>query len=470
MPISAKTASRVRVWLLAAVLGAVAAATLFARPHPTPGPPMRDFEAYYAAGTLWNAGGDPYSQAIWRAEKGLPGVDRSRYEALPFVAPPALLPPLGVIAKLRFGTANVVWRILLIAALAGLALITLRLAQTRISLIAFAAIAGAAVGFGPATSALALGQLALPAMFFTSLAALWPPASLAAWIQPNVGLALISRTPAWIGALVFAAICYAVVGASGAQHYAAAIHRHSNAERFAAIQITPAAVAYGFGASAAAADVIGVLAALAAIGLWFTFVRRTSDGTACFCATSALLPLAMPFFHEHDFIVLFVPSLVYAIRCERRLWPLAAFGAVLAGTDWLGLAQRPDATVQVLLLTGALACALIALRDEIDARMFAVPAAALTLLVLAAFLAHTHPLGVWPDAMGALPKNVASLDIASAWNAQQRASGLFVQQPVWALLRLLSLIGCGCTAGAVVLSSKLTADSKSPSRALAANS
>ena len=32
------------------------------RPAPTPGPYARDFEAYYAAGAVWDAGGDPWSR------------------------------------------------------------------------------------------------------------------------------------------------------------------------------------------------------------------------------------------------------------------------------------------------------------------------------------------------------------------------------------------------------------------------
>jgi hypothetical protein len=459
-----------RVALLAIALAAIACATLFMRPHPTPGPPMRDFEAYYAAGTVWNAGEDPYSQAIWRAEKRLPGVDASRYEALPFVAPPVILPPLGAIAKLPFAVANALWRVLLAAAIPGLAFIVLRFAQVRPSRIAFVAVAAAAVGFGPLTSALALGQLALPAMFFASLSLLWPPAALGAWIQPNVGIALFSQARAWIAAVIFGALCVVLEGANGIWHYADVLHRHSMAERFSAIQLTPAAIAYGFGAAAPVANALAWLVALGAIGFWFAVVRRTGDATARFCITCALLPLVMPFFHEHDLVVLFVPVVVYAICCERRVWPLATFGALLAGTDWLGLAQRPDGAVQTLLLAGALGLALAALRDRIDPRMLLVPAGAIALIAIAAAVVHQYPLGVWPDAMGALPKDAASLDIASAWNAQQRATGLFARQPVWALLRLFSLGGCALTAYAIALSSKSPADSKNPSPALAASS
>ena len=451
-----------RAWLIAAALAAALTALLFARPHATQGPPMRDFEAYYAAGAIWNSGGDAYSQDIWRIEAALPGVEGSRYQALPFVAPPAMLPVFATIAKLPFATANTLWRTLLIASACGLALVTLRFAQVRNAWTSFAAIALAAIGFGPLTSALALGQLALPAMLFASLAVLRPGCAFAAWIQPNIGVALVSQVRTWAGALLFAALCFIVEGANGLRHYVDVLHRHSIAERFSAIQVTPTAIAYGFGASQTTAAAIGVLVTLIALICWFLLMRRTGDLLARFCGTCAILPLAMPFFHEHDLIVLYVPALVYAIRCEQRWWPLAALGAMLAGTDWLGLAQRPDATTQALLLVTALGFALMALRERVDATMFAIPACALALIAVAALVARAHPAPVWPEAMGALPHAIAALDITDAWHAQQHATGLLAQQPLWAALRLLSLIGCALTAAAVAASSRYPADSKNP--------
>lgn len=470
MLISAKAQPNVRAALLATALLAVLTAVFFVRPHATPGPPMRDFEAYYAAGAVWNAGGDPYSQAIWSAERSLPGVDGSRYEALPFVAPPALLPLLGAIAKMPFPVANALWRCALVAAIGALGFVTLRLARRRATLRSFTAIALAAIGFGPLTSALALGQLALPATLFASLAVAWPAAAFAAWMQPNVGIALVSQVRGWIGAAIFSVLCVFVEGASGLQHYAQVVHRHSLAERFTAIQITPAAIAYGFGAAPALANAVGVVLALSAVCAWIVLLRRARDAAARFCITCALAPLAMPFFHEHDLVLVFVPAVVYATRCPARWWNLAAFGALLAGTDWLGLAQRPDGAVQTILLISALACALLALRETVELRMLIAPAAVLVLIAGASILASIHPAPVWPDAMGALAHNVAAMDLASAWNAQQRAAGLLQPEPVWALLRCFSLLGCALTALAIALSWRYPAGSKSPSPAQAANS
>lgn len=459
-----------RAWLLAAASIAVLTALVFARPHPTPGPPMRDFEAYYAAGALWNSGGDPYSQAIWSAEKALPGVDSRRYEALPFVGPPAALPVMGLIARMPFDAANALWRAILIVALAALALATLRLAQRPITPRTFLAIAVAALGFGPLTSALALGQIALPAFLFAVCALLWRPAGVFAWLQPNVGLTLLWQllnrrgAAAFIASLaVFGAACVAVAGIGGIEHYAAVVHRHALAERFSAIQITPASIAYGFGAPVQVAMGIATAVTVLTIGYWAVLIRSLRGEVERFCATCALLPLAMPFFHEHDLLVLFVPALVYASSASARLWPAAAGGALLAATDWLGLAQRPDAALQTILLIAALGMALVALHERPQMRMLLVPGAVLALIGGTALLAHAHPAPIWPDAMGALPSGTGGTDISAAWAAQQRATGLFAQNALWSALRSLSLLGCVLTAVTIGLSSRSPADSRSPS-------
>lgn len=431
---------------------------------------MRDFEAYYAAGAVWNAGADPYSQAIWNAERSLTGVAAERYEALPFVGPPAVLPVFGAIARMPFLAANVLWRAVLIVSLAGVALLTLQLSGRSAGAFTVCAIAIAALGFGPLTSALALGQLALPAFACAVLALTWSPAGVLAWMQPNVALALLAsifarkaRLAFLLGAAAFGAACILVTGTGGLAQYAAVLHAHSSAERFSAIQITPSAIAYGFGASPALAIAAGATVSLAAIAWWTFLMRALSTMVERFCATCALLPLAAPFFHEHDLLVVFVPAIVYATRATGVRWVVAALGACLAATDWLGLAQRPDGTLQTVLLAGAFAVLLVVLHERPRARMLALAAAIIALIGIAAVFAQSQPAPVWPDAMGVLPRNIAHLDIASAWEAQQRAAGLFVHNGVWAALRALSLLGCALTAGAMTLSLKSPADSRSPS-------
>ncbi|MHB8356922.1 MAG: glycosyltransferase family 87 protein, partial [Vulcanimicrobiaceae bacterium] len=152
---------------------AVACALLFARPHSTPGPAMRDFEAYYAAGRTWSHGGNPYGSAIWNAERRIPGVDPHRYEVLPFVGPPATLPLWGLLARLPFASAVAVWGAVLGASLAVVILVTLRLLEMRVTPLAFGTLLLAALAFGPVTSGIALGQVVLPAFASALLALAW---------------------------------------------------------------------------------------------------------------------------------------------------------------------------------------------------------------------------------------------------------------------------------------------------------
>ena len=462
-----------RAALLAVAAAAVAIALLFARPHPTPGPPMRDFEAYYAAGQTWSSGGDPYGMEIWQHERVLGGVETAKYAPLPFVGPPATLPVWSAFARLPFSAANVLWRTVLLLAVLALVLAAVRITLGSLSPLALLCIAVFALGFGPLTSGLALGQIALPAFACAALAAIFRPAGIFAWAQPNVAAVLVAQAVHRKGAAVFAAgaaifagACIAVAGTHGALNYLHVLAAHSSAERFAAIQLTPAAVAYGFGVAEPASLAIGVAVALAAAGAWLLFVRPIENDAARLCATCALLPLAMPFFHEHDLVLLFLPAIYFSVRCERRVWPLAAAGALLCATDWLGLAQRPDGTLQTLLLVGGAGLALVALRSDAEPRMLMIPAGMLALIAAAAIPAHLHPAPIWPDAMHPISEGGAS--IAAVWHQEQAATGLFARNAVWSALRAGSLLGCALLTYAAALSSKSTARSRSPLPAPAA--
>jgi hypothetical protein len=459
--------------VLAVAAAAVAIALLFARPHPTPGPPMRDFEAYYAAGQTWNSAGDPYGMPIWQHERLLDGVGAATFAPLPFVGPPATLPLWSALARLPFSAANVVWRGVLIAAVLALVAAAVRVSLGAFSPFALLCMAVFALGFGPLTSGLALGQVALPAFACAAIAVFFRPAGIFAWAQPNVAAVLIAQAVHRAGAAAFAAgaaiftgACIAVSGASGAFKYLHVLAAHSTAERFSAIQLTPAAVAYGFGVPQAASLAIGVAIALAAAAAWLLFVRPMEDDAARLCATCALLPLAMPFFHEHDLVLLFLPAAYFTVRCERRLWALSAGGALLCATDWLGLAQRPDGTLQTLLLVGGAGLALVALRRDAEPRMLLTPAALLALIAAAAIPAHLHPAPIWPDAMRAITGG--GTDIAAVWHREQAATGLFARDAVWSALRAGSLFGCALLSYAAALSSRSTVRSRSPLPAPAA--
>jgi hypothetical protein len=348
--------------------------------------------------------------------------------------------------------ANSVWRSLLILAFALLAIATLHLSGKRIAPFSVLAIAAAALGFGPLTSALALGQIALPAFLFAlPLRRDWT--TIFAWAQPNVAVTIISRPLTFIASgTAFAIACVAVAGLRGASGYVQVLHDHGNAERFSAIQITPTAIAYGFGAPESAAVAIGVAVALTAIAAWIVLMLRLRDRLARFCITCALLPLAMPFFHEHDLLIAFVPAMVYILRERGPVFAFALLGALLCATDWLGLAQRPDGVLQTLLLIAAFAAAAIALRDDAHPRMLLAPLGVLLIIALAGWFAQTHAAPVWPDAMAAMPQSVRHLSVTGAWRWEQEATGLFARNAFRALLRCGSLAGCVLLAYAAVRS------------------
>jgi hypothetical protein len=445
------------------------------RPPPTSGPYARDFEAYYAAGAVWNAGGDPYSRALWPAERAIGGVDGSRDELLPYVGPAAALPLFGALARLPHPLAVRLWSGLLAAALGALLLAGLALARRRDP---WALLVGLllAIVSGPAISALALGQIALlsTAGIACALVACERAARsgaalaggafamLVAGLQPNLALALIARVrdraallAASTAGLAFALLTLAAGG--GPAGFAAYLHRlgeHGRAERFAGIQHTPAALAWALGAPAGTASAVGLAVALAALAALVALTVRARLGPRDGALLAlAALPLIVPFFHEHDFAIELIPLLVLALRaeCAARAWAGAA--AVLLLVDWLGFAQRPAGGAQLTALGLAVAAAFAALGPGRRARR-ADLAPLLVLAGLAAValpLGRAHPAPTWPDALPPGYRAPANADASAVWADEQRAAGLDARSPAWALLRAFPLAGCVALGAAVVL-------------------
>ncbi|MDB5027897.1 MAG: hypothetical protein JWO66_1586, partial [Candidatus Eremiobacteraeota bacterium] len=323
---------------------------------------------------------------------------------------------------------------------------------------------------GPGTSVIALGQVALVsaagiacalAAYERRAVAAGALATLVAALQPNLVLALIARMRdrtallcATIAAAAFAALTLAAGG--GAAGFAAYLHRlgeHGRAERFLTIQHTPAAIAWSFGATATLAAAAGTVCAVVAIAATIVATVRARldplDGTLL---AIAALPLAVPFFHEHDFIVEFVPLIVVAVRARGRARAVAGVATILVAVDWLGLAQRPPAVAQIVALGLAVAFAFVVLgTGERTERSDAAPfIALLALACLAIPLAHTHPATTWPDALPPGYRAPASADASAVWADEQRTAGLAVQQPAWGALRAVPLAGCVVLGVAIV--------------------
>lgn len=459
----------VRRWTVVLAFGFILVAVFAARPAPTPGPFMRDFEAYWSAGDVWNTGGDPYSRDIWNAESSVSGVDSHRDEVLPFVGPPATLLIWSPLARLPYAVAATVWWTTLAIALLALILATIRSSKCAFTAPTILAIVALAVAFGPITSDLALGQIALLAI--AAAAAFIPsrhgdpmlghgelvePSSLAkalaasiAFLQPNAALGIVSQlgrnrtTVAFaIGAIITYAAGAVTAGLSWPLRYAQLLSAHQRVERFSVIQLTPAAIAHGFGLSDPFATAIAVVAAVAAVIAGIVLCRRVRDPFARFAGCSPLVPFVAGFFHEHDLVVAF-PAVVWcALRLRGSMRIVATIATLLVAIDWLGLAQRPSGWIQSALLAAAAACALLSLDEDRPSRAAASACLGVAaVFAVAASLGAHFPTPVWPDALGPFHATSAAT-IAQTWSDEQMRTGLLRATPAWAILRTLSLLGC----------------------------
>ncbi len=436
------------------------------KPPPTGGPPMRDFEAYWSAGVSWDAGHDPYTRAIWEAERRVPAIDVTHDELLPFVGPAAFRPMYAALGAFPWPAALVLWGTLLAGAFLALLASGLALgrgaARTPVTL---GAVAILGFAFGPIVATFALGQAALPAaagvaatvlLFETVPIAAVGTAFLAA-LQPNLALALIplafSRRGFLVCASAFALFVAATLGFGGGVPgllaYLHTLAAHGDAERFITIQTTPTAIAYAAGASEATARLVGMFVALAALlAAVIGCIALRRDRVLAVAFACAMLPLVVPFFHEHDLALALLPVLVLAMRARGRTAALAGFATVLAGIDWLGFVQRENAHGQILALGLAVAFAFAALAREPDPRVRLGGLGAVALGALLLPLASLHPAPTWPDALGAFHAPTAA-SAATVWASEQQTSGLAARDYVWSLLRAITLGGTLALAAAI---------------------
>ncbi len=445
---------------LGLALFALAIAFFVVRPASTPGPALRDFESYYAAGITWQYHGDPYGRQVWRTERTLPGVVATRDELLPFVGPPFGLPLWAAFGNLPWQAATAVWDVVLAACVAVLAFGTLRLARGRIDALDAAASLAFVAGFGPLTSGIALGQVAVvssaaivlvPFLLGPRMVLAATAAALVAALQPNLAIVLAARIANRRSTIAFAFAATIAIGGSvvalgglgGLANYANVLRAHAAAERFIAIQTSPAAVARALGASAHLAGAIGIALAFATIVISaFQCVRGRYTPDARLALACAAGPLVFPFAHEHDFTIAFFPALLVARRARGALWVAAAFAALGIAVDWLGLAQRPTGILESAALTAAAALALAALaRDPLRPYHAAPLLAALAVLAVGAVAART-PLPTWPDALGLAFHVPFDMPAPEVWHLEQLRSGIGALVPAWGALRAISLVSC----------------------------
>ncbi|GAC1312318.1 MAG: hypothetical protein NVSMB21_22770 [Vulcanimicrobiaceae bacterium] len=449
-----------RALVLVCALVALAFGLVVVPPKRTEGPPLRDFEAYYAAGETWHYRGDPYGRDVWRTEKDVPGVVATRDELLPFVGPPFGLPLWSALARLPWRAASLVWATLLGLAFATIVMGSLAFARTRVRWSDSGAALAFAATFAPLTGGIALGQVALVACAaIVAMPYLLRPRgtlgaaalALVAALQPNLAVALAARLAgarAWIAFVCAAALAagfsaLALGGPGVFARYAAVLAAQGAAERFSAIQTTPAAVAYAFGAAPDAADALGLGIALGCVAIVVgQAMRRRHAADARLWLACALAPLALPFAHEHDFAIAFAPALLVLARARGAAWVAGALASVALGVDWLGLAQRPSGLASTAALALASTCAVVALAASPFRRYHAYPGAIAAVVIGVGAVAATHPLPVWPDALPSDYHAAARATAAQVWLEEQRRSGIFARDPVLATLRAIPLAAC----------------------------
>jgi len=442
---------------LAIAAALLVAAALWAAPRPAhaPGVATRDFEAYWAAGRTALERASPYQRgALWARERTVPGVSPERDELLPFVSPPMILPVFASLARLPYAWARAVWLSLLALACALGAWAAFRLAGFRGG---DAAVAGIlAVTFSPLTATLALGQvsgiafagLALALVALRARSGFDALALACSAVQPNLAIAALAgarratlapfAVAAALVAAATAASLFAFGGGIGA--YAVTLLRHGASETGDVIQFSLSSMAAPLIPAAGPALAVLLLAASAALAA--AFARRSAPERSVAFAC-ALLPFAMPFFHDQDLIAVLIPAAFALAAWQRKGAITGALGALFVAVDWLDLAQQPASRYEDVLLAAAAACAVAALHPTRRALWLALPVAIAGML---APLAAAHPVPIWPFSLPPHFHVPANLGAAATWAREQRAAGLLRTQPLAILLRSLALLGCALLA------------------------
>lgn len=429
---------------------------------------------------VWNAGGDPYTRDVWPVERTIPGVDASHDEMLPYVGPAAALPLWSLFARLPFRAARIVWEAMLVVAVVAIVAGSLLVAGGRHTRARIVVALVLAATCGPVVSGFTLGQAALVGAAATILgfAALerrpaWAiPAALVAAIQPNLALSLAVRLldrraviALALAAGIFLALTLAIGGGvHGFLAYLRLLRVHGAAERYITIQHTVPALAASFGASHPLASAIGGAASLVALAaVVAAAIRLRRQPALAACVAIALLPIAVPFFHEHDFSIDLLPAIVLFTRGDARVRALAGIATVMTLVDWFGFAQRPQATVQIacLVVCVAAAAAILASRDDRASRgeaiaRFAPLVAAAVLAAGCIPLAHAFAAPTWPETLGPYHAPPGA-DISTIWGEEGRRSGLAAIVPAWSVLRAIPLLGCVLFAYATTIVSSRTA-------------
>jgi hypothetical protein len=311
-----------------------------------------------------------------------------------------------------------------------------------------------AASLGALVSDVALGQFALVclAAIVATLLLLrsnaWIAASITAALaamQPNLCLVLIARATGrraiialGLGAIIFLVLLLSMAGPAGIAAYLHLLAIHGAAEAATVIQITPAGVALGFGASPSTAESVRWCAAALGLILALMAMMRVSDPTARVGIAACASPFILPFFHEHDFVLLLLPVILCAIHARGSTLAFAAVAATACSVDWLALSQRPNAELQAVILAAAAALG-FALLSDLRREAFAGLALPIVVAVVS-LVAHQHQIPVWPDGLPLHWQAPSDASVSYVWGLEQLAAGLDAHDPIWSILRFFALV------------------------------
>jgi hypothetical protein len=357
----------------------------------------------------------------------------------------------------------------IIAAAAVLLILPARLAKRRIrradgvSLILFG------VSAGPLVTGASVGQAALPAVAAVGVAILcaarrrWFPmilaTILAGLLKPNDALALAAtaREVAALGALTLSAIVSAIAnvplahGVHGIIAYLNVLLGQGESERVYAYQFSLTAIAFGFGMSLPAAQTLGTVVSIVAIGAIVVAVRVTragiAEGALIACAA---LPFILPFEHEPDMVIALLPALVLAFRATGWAWVVGAAGTVLLCIDPFALTQGWPGLLFAVAMAAIASLQLAAFAPPAFARLRFIPLGVVPLILAIGLFAPSQHLPLWPATLPDHGAPAAGASASSVWHDELASMGLEDRNPWVSVLRLLTLCGCGCIGVAMV--------------------
>lgn len=366
-----------RRWVLAAGALAVAAALAFL-PQTRPAALMRDFNAFYCAGSALDRGADPYrAEPLGTCERsprpawlnrGIPNL------VAPAPLPPYALAPFALLARLPYDVAAFAWGLVILAALISTVVVVRRMTALPLAGII------AAFVLGDGLAGWTLGQVAPIAVAAIVFAAALVErgrdraAALAiavAMIEPHVALpaalALFvwrprARVPLLIVAAALAALSLAAAGwALNLEYVRAVLPAHALSEIASNRQLSLTNIAHRFGASDVVALRLGDLSYAVMVVAGVVAAPFAARRLAC-PALIVALPVACglvggPFAHVVQTAAALPCALLLYARVPSLRMPLGIAIAALA-IPWaqfssLGAAFPPFAAIVAGVLTFA---------------------------------------------------------------------------------------------------------------------